>query len=911
MKVFQSLKHTWSLFKLDWRRVFKNPIAIFLMAALVIIPSLYAWFNIKALWDPYSNTGELPIAVYSADTGAKFQDKDVEIGKEVVKNLHENKQLGWRFVDSKEQVVEGVKSGKYYAGIYLPKEFSKDLLSFTSGEIQKPKIEYYLNQKINAIAPKITDKGAGSIQQEISQEFIKTASSTLLKVFNEIGYDIDANLLSINKVKNLILTTNDNLGEIDKYTQEVVQVQGKLPELKEKLAKANEIQTYLPQVDEMGQKLITLNQKMPEIKRQASVILTLQQKIPEIQQAGNQLAQVDNDFSEIEKTMNDGINEAKQGLNIIRQVQTILPDIQKLGNQADDLANTTKDGAEKLKTAVPSISSSVQVTLQAIGEVANTTDSLAGSLQTALEDNQLSQDEKDNLGKLINSFIQGNKDQQTGIDSVANLVQKMKDLADKNGDADASQKLANILTMLASAKQALDDLNGRLSDLNNAIQSGNIEQAKAFLEQVKSAAGNVAELVGRIDPQQIGQTVSTILDKLINTITTAQGVLNQAQQIDFASLLNSTEGTVSNAITFLEKYQKQMPAIRQEVHDANVLLNGHMNEIVNGINTGVDLYNNELPVVEQKLTLAANFMQNDWPGVKKDLTGGLKVVNDKMPEVESALNLATDLIKNDWPSLRSGIQKAANAIGKGEETIDFGQVLKLLKLDAQKESDFFTNPVDLQTNTMYPIANNGSASTPFYTALCLWVGAVLFSSVTTTEFALDKKDRGKYTKREQFGARMLTYLVVSVGQALIVTLGNMFLLGVYVKNPVYSVLFAVLVALAFMMIVYVLVALFGTVGKGIAIIILVLSISGGGGNYPIQVSGKFFQAVNPWLPFTHAVNLLRESAGGIYWPNATQDIIIMIVLFIVFGILGTWAYPVLQPHLTKLTKVAHESKIFH
>lgn len=911
MKVFQSLKHTWSLFKLDWRRVFKNPIAIFLMAALVIIPSLYAWFNIKALWDPYSNTGELPIAVYSADTGAKFQDKDVEIGKEVVKNLHENKQLGWRFVDSKEQVVEGVKSGKYYAGIYLPKEFSKDLLSFTSGEIQKPKIEYYLNQKINAIAPKITDKGAGSIQQEISQEFIKTASSTLLKVFNEIGYDIDANLLSINKVKNLILTTNDNLGEIDKYTQEVVQVQGKLPELKEKLAKANEIQTYLPQVDEMGQKLITLNQKMPEIKRQASVILTLQQKIPEIQQAGNQLAQVDNDFSEIEKTMNDGINEAKQGLNIIRQVQTILPDIQKLGNQADDLANTTKDGAEKLKTAVPSISSSVQVTLQAIGEVANTTDSLAGSLQTALEDNQLSQDEKDNLGKLINSFIQGNKDQQAGIDSVDNLVQKMKDLADKNGDADASQKLANILTMLASAKQALDDLNGRLVDLNNAIQSGNVEQVEEFLEQVQSAAGRVANSVGSINPQQIGQTVSTILDKLINTITTAQGVLNQAQQIDFASLLNSTEGTVSNAITFLEKYQKQMPAIRQEVHDANVLLNGHMNEIVNGINTGVDLYNNELPVVEQKLTLAANFMQNDWPGVKKDLTGGLKVVNDKMPEVESALNLATDLIKNDWPSLRSGIQKAANAIGKGEETIDFGQVLKLLKLDAQKESDFFTNPVDLQTNTMYPIANNGSASTPFYTALCLWVGAVLFSSVTTTEFALDKKDRGKYTKREQFGARMLTYLVVSVGQALIVTLGNMFLLGVYVKNPVYSVLFAVLVALAFMMIVYVLVALFGTVGKGIAIIILVLSISGGGGNYPIQVSGKFFQAVNPWLPFTHAVNLLRESAGGIYWPNATQDIIIMIVLFIVFGILGTWAYPVLQPHLTKLTKVAHESKIFH
>ncbi|MGO3727475.1 MAG: YhgE/Pip family protein, partial [Enterococcus viikkiensis] len=555
MKVLQSLKNTWTLFRLDWRRIFKNPIAIFLMAALVIIPSLYAWFNIKALWDPYSNTGELPIAVYSADVGANFQDKDVEIGKEVIKNLHENKQLGWRFVDSKKQVVDGVRSGKYYAGIYLPKEFSKDLLSFTSGDIKKPKIEYYLNQKINAIAPKITDKGAGSIQQEISQEFIKTASSTLLKVFNEIGYDIDANLVSINKVKNLILTTNDNLDEIDKYTQEVVAVQGKMPELKEKLAKANEFESYLPQVDEMGQKLIALNQKMPEIKKQASVILTLQQKIPEIQQAGNQLAQVDSDFASIEKTMNDGINEAKQGLNIIHQVQTILPDIEKLGNQANDLAGTTKDGAEKLKAAVPSISSSVQVTLQSIGQVAETTNSLAGSIKTAIEDNQLSQDEKDTLSKLINSFIQGNKDQQAAIDSLSTMVQNMKDLADKNGDTDASQKLGNILTMLASAKQALNNLNDRLNDLNTAIQSGNIDQIRSFLQQVQDAASNVASVVNSINAEQVGQTVSTILDKLINTITTAQGVLNQAQQIDFASLLNSTEGTVSNAITFLEKYQ--------------------------------------------------------------------------------------------------------------------------------------------------------------------------------------------------------------------------------------------------------------------------------------------------------------------------------------------------------------------
>ena len=139
----------------------------------------------------------------------------------------------------------------------------------------------------------------------------------------------------------------------------------------------------------------------------------------------------------------------------------------------------------------------------------------------------------------------------------------------------------------------------------------------------------------------------------------------------------------------------------------------------------------------------------------------------------------------------------------------------------------------------------------------------------------------------------------------------MFLLGVDVHNPVYSVLFALLVGLAFMMIVYVLAGLFGNVGKGIASIILVLSNSGGGGNYPIQVSGKFFQFINPLLPFTHAVNLLRESAGGIYWPNAIPQLIILSLLFIVFGIIGTWAYPYLTDVTKKLNNVSKKSHFFH
>ncbi|TQA64342.1 YhgE/Pip domain-containing protein [Enterococcus faecalis] len=883
------IKNTWELFILDWKRIFKNPVATFLIVALMIIPSLYAWFNIKALWDPYSNTGELPIAVYSDDQTATFQDKSVNIGDEVLKNLKKNKQLGWRFVDSKKELDKGVQSGKYFAGIYLPKDFSKDLLSFTSGDINKPKIEYSINEKINAIAPKITSKGASSIQSQISEEFIKTASSTLIKTFNDIGYDIDKNMVSIQKVKSMILDTDANIGTIDTYAKQVTDLHGKMPELKEKLAKANDAMKYLPEVDALGEKIVELNGKMPSIKEQASVILTLQEKIPEIQNAGRQIAMIDEDFASVEQTMSEGIQEAKQGLEIIQQVQTALPDIRKLGDQANDLGNVTLDGATQLEKALPGITQSVGTILKAIGTI-------SAGVNTAIEDlknHRLPVEEREAIKQQLSESL---GKQHENIQQLIQLFTQMQEATGSEALQDTINKLKTIDDTVVKLKIAIDEI-----DVNVAINTDDI-QAKA--QQVEAT-------VNSINPNAIENTVKTILDKLIATIQNAQGQLNKAQQIDFEGLLSLTSQTVTNAISLLEKYQAEMPAIKQEIHDANTMLNGNMETIVNGINRGADLYKNDLPVIQDKVSKAAAFMQNDYPGIRKDLTNTLKTVNEKMPDVEAALDKANELIINDWPNIKTGLHKAANAIRKGEKEVDLGEILKLLKLDANKESDFFTQPVEVKEHAVYPIANNGSASTPFYTALCLWVGAVLFSSVATTDVYLEGKDKKRFSKREQFSARMFTFIVMGIGQALIVTLGNYFALGVDVRNPAYSVWFAVLIAITFMIMVYVLVALFGNVGKGIAIIILVLSISGGGGNYPIQVSGKFFQMINPFLPFTHAVNLLRESAGGIYWPNAWFAIWIMVGISVVFSIGGAILYPHLEHRSKKFAALAQKSHLFH
>lgn len=544
-----------------------------------------------------------------------------------------------------------------------------------------------------------------------------------------------------------------------------------------------------------------------------------------------------------------------------------------------------------MEKALPGITQSVGTILKAIGTI-------SAGVNTALEDlknHRLPVEEREAIKQQLSESL---GKQHENIQQLIQLFTQIQEATGNTDLQDTINRLNTIDGIVVRLKTDVDNIDV------NAVTDADLNAIQAEAQQVEAT-------VNSINPDAIENTVKTILDKLIATIQNAQGQLNKAQQIDFEGLLSSTSQTVTNAISLLEKYQAEMPAIKQEIHDANTMLNGNMETIVNGINRGADLYKNDLPVIQDKVSKAAAFMQNDYPGIRKDLTNTLKTVNEKMPDVEAALDKANELIINDWPNIKTGLHKAANAIRKGEKEVDLGEILKLLKLDANKESDFFTQPVEVKEHAVYPIANNGSASTPFYTALCLWVGAVLFSSVATTDVYLEGKDKKRFSKREQFSARMFTFIVMGIGQALIVTLGNYFALGVDVRNPAYSVWFAVLIAITFMIMVYVLVALFGNVGKGIAIIILVLSISGGGGNYPIQVSGKFFQMINPFLPFTHAVNLLRESAGGIYWPNAWFAIWIMVGISVVFSIGGAILYPHLEHRSKKFAALAQKSHLFH
>ncbi len=176
------MRNAWRIFKGDVRLVAANAIGLMVAIGLVVVPALYAWFNIAGTWDPYENTGGLKVAVANEDVGytSSLLPTDVNVGKSVVAALHENDQFDWVFVDE-GQAVEGVRSGEYYAALVIPERFSADMMTLFSPDIEHASITYYTNEKENAIAPHVTEQGADAVQNKIDRTFAEIVDETGLK----------------------------------------------------------------------------------------------------------------------------------------------------------------------------------------------------------------------------------------------------------------------------------------------------------------------------------------------------------------------------------------------------------------------------------------------------------------------------------------------------------------------------------------------------------------------------------------------------------------------------------------------------------------------------------------------------------------------------------------------------------
>ncbi len=252
------------IFVRDLKRLLKNPVAVIVTIGVAILPSLYAWFNILANWDPYENTSTVPIAVCIQDKGADVSDMGyTNAGDMIRERLEENTQLGWQFVDSQDNALEGVRAGTYYAAFIIPEDFTSSLADVLDGDTSKAHIAYYVNEKVNAVVPKVTDTGSTTLENQISNEFVDTVGKVVTEKLQGTAGDAAS---AVNKTRDSVAADlreaatalSDLSSDVDKSRSTITEARQTLSTTRQSLSDlsqgaTNVSSTLSAALDDLGQ----------------------------------------------------------------------------------------------------------------------------------------------------------------------------------------------------------------------------------------------------------------------------------------------------------------------------------------------------------------------------------------------------------------------------------------------------------------------------------------------------------------------------------------------------------------------------------------------------------------------------------------------------------------------------------
>ena len=432
------MKNIITIFKRDIRVIFKNPIPLIITLGVAILPSLYAWVNIAASWDPYSNTSTIPIAVVNNDIGTKLNDKYMNIGNEVIENLKKNDAIGWRFTTSKEAEL-GVIDSTYYASIEIPEDFSEKLTSLISENPEKPTIIYKVDTKENPVANKITTVAQETLIKQIKSNFLITVNETVFSSLKNMADKLDENKDKIISLKNLLIKVDNNMDLI-------------LNSLDHTSNNADILNTYLSE----------LNATLPMISDSLN-------NMQDSNTASTKLAENTKDTIDIAlKNLDSNMNILSSNRN---SINTLLSNL-SIGNK--DLYKDLESLQEQIKTD-SEICDSLSEFLSSINNNTSIPSAEIANLAAKLESlNTLLNEQSNNIEQLIN-YYQSSNDINSSTLSKINSIN-----SDINSKIDESLSLYNnsIRTIVANTcNNYIEQINAtnkiidRTKDMTNDISS--------------------------------------------------------------------------------------------------------------------------------------------------------------------------------------------------------------------------------------------------------------------------------------------------------------------------------------------------------------------------------------------------------------------------------------------------------
>ncbi|WP_019912498.1 YhgE/Pip domain-containing protein [Paenibacillus sp. HW567] len=886
----------WRIYKKDWVNLFKAPVALLLVAALAVLPSVYDWVNVAAVWDPYSNTSGIKIAVASLDQGAAVDGKSFNIGGEVLESLRGNKSLGWTFTDA-ESAVQGVRRGDYYASIIIPAAFSQRMAGVLAGKLVKPEMDYTVNEKINAIAPKITAKGASAITAQISERFTETLSSTVLTALRTIDREFQTELPVIRKVEQGLFKLEASLPELEKAGKLVLKLQQDWPQLAGSAGRIAALTDKLPEVEQAGKAAELLDEHWGQISDAAGRLQELQGRLPELTRAGPLLSGLDADLRRVEQVLDRASDRLDEAGSVVASAAQALPKTGHIAAAGPAFGKELQQFLERNSAAFAAVPQVVQQNLYLLQQSADAAALLAG---------QLAQNSTP-PGAAAATGLQQAADRLTAgsgaLQHTAALLAAVNTLAP--GAVPGSG-----LRALAGARAGFAAGAAQAAKLAAALRDGGTADPAALTqlgEQTARSAAALDGLLSRYSAEGLPALQGT-LQQLTSVAGTAATALQEAPQRVAAldTVLDEAGTAIQYGQTGLAALRDNLPAVAGELRAAAAGMSGRLPAFSDFVTKVLPRIQSALPAAGEEIHAAAEFARKDLPGAEEKLRRASQLITSGLPLADKGVNRAAELVRDDLPVLENAVRRAASTVREIKQDVNLEEIAKLLGGDIKGISDFLASPVVMKEKALYPIPNYGSAMTPFYVVLSLWVGGTLLVSLLRTGV-----DTGgaAYRRYQLYFGRLLTFLTIGILQALVAVLGNIYLLKCYVADKLWFVLFAVLISIIFVTIVFTLVSVFGSLGKGIAIVFMVLQFSSSGGTFPVSTTGRFFQILNPFMPFTYAISLMRESVGGILPAVAIRDAVALILFGIAALVLALTLQKPLERFIRRSAEQAEKSKL--
>lgn len=520
-----------AIFKRDLSRIRGSVVALIVAVGLVIVPTLYAWFNIAGSWDPYGNTGNLKVAVANSDNGymSDLIPVRVNIGDTVVSALRENDQLDWRFV-SESDAVEGVRTGEYYAAVVIPENFSSRMMTVFSSDAEHAEIVYYENQKANAIAPRVTDKAASTVRQQIDETFAKTISDVGLATTSSLLEFMDGDQIAAyagnlsGTLAGAITTLRDASGSVDEFAGLLQSSTGLLDSTSDLLASAGaanedaealvgDAKTGLSGMhDALDAAVAAINQSLKDSAgdydaaakaideafgaADAHVSLTVTQlrdASADVAKRASDMRDVQDNILAVERDVEGSNLPEKLKAELVQKIDIVANTVGNAANQQELLAKHLSDAAASLETGAADARAKAQAVKGGIAEA------------------------KGSIGGVKDSYNATLKQQISDLsDAVADVARRGSDMADDLGAtvtdlSHAASALSDDLVgaheVLADASadlvSAADDLQRLKEGLDTAVTSGDLDRVRELIGSDPAALADALAAPVALDRQAV------------------------------------------------------------------------------------------------------------------------------------------------------------------------------------------------------------------------------------------------------------------------------------------------------------------------------------------------------------------------------------------------------------------------